>query len=349
MTDHPSTRFAHVLADVLESWGAHLAEMLLSPRSQFSIGAIAIVLGIAVAATLSGRRAKRDVRLKVLGRALFPRRLIRSASGRTDIGFFIFNVLPAPLLVGWALFSSAIIEEHARSLLLSTFGARESAALPFSLGMVAMTLAGYLAYEFGYWLDHYLKHRVPFLWAFHKVHHSAESLSPLTNFRVHPIDTIIFYNIAALAIGSTEAFVNFLLGHQTPAFTIWGSNILILAGGILLTHLQHSHIWISFTGWLGRLLLSPAHHQIHHSTNPVHFNRNFGSTLALFDLLFGTLHMPSKRREKLTFGVEGLGYDPHSATGGLLMPLVDAWAEIRRGQKGSLSGAQPQYRTSPEG
>ena len=193
----------------------------------------------------------------------------------------------------------------------------------------AMTLAGYLAYEFGYWLDHYLKHKVPFFWAFHKVHHSADSLSPLTNFRVHPIDSIVFYNIVALLLGSTEALVNHAFGHPTAPFNIWGRNILLLAGAILLTHLQHTHLWLSFTGRIGKLILSPAHHQIHHSMNPAHYDRNFGSTLAVWDLLFGTLYVPSKRREKLSFGVEGLGYDPHTAKGGLLMPLTDAWVEIR--------------------
>ena len=45
----------------------------------------------------------------------------------------------------------------------------------------------FLAYELGYWLNHYLSHRIAFLWEFHKVHHSATVLTPLTNFRVHPI------------------------------------------------------------------------------------------------------------------------------------------------------------------
>ena len=58
-------------------------------------------------------------------------------------------------------------------------------------------------------------------------------------------------------------------------------------------HLQHSQVWIAFTGWLGRLFMSPAHHQIHHSSNPAHFNKNLGSCLALWDWMFGTLHVPS--------------------------------------------------------
>ena len=55
-----------------------------------------------------------------------------------------------------------------------------------------MTVTLFLAYELGYWLNHYVPHRVPFLWEFHKVHHSATVLTPLTNFRVHPVYMCIF-------------------------------------------------------------------------------------------------------------------------------------------------------------
>jgi hypothetical protein len=116
---------------------------------------------------------------------------------------------------------------------------------------------------------------------------------------------------------------------------------LLLIAGASLTHLQHTHLWISFSGRMGRLLLSPAHHQIHHSTRPIHFNRNFGSTIALWDALFGTLHVPAKKREKLTFGVDGLGYDPHSAKGGMLMPIADAWGELRVAAVGLAARLRP--------
>jgi sterol desaturase/sphingolipid hydroxylase (fatty acid hydroxylase superfamily) len=147
---------------------------------------------------------------------------------------------------------------------------------------------------------------------------------------MHPVDSVIFFNIAAVILGSTQALISFGFGQSIAPFNIWGKNVLVLAGGVLLSHLQHTHLWVSFPGRLGRIILSPAHHQIHHSTNPDHFGRNFGSTLALWDRLFGTLHLPSKKRQLLRFGVDGLAYDPHSVTGGLLAPAADAWAEIRR-------------------
>src|SRR5207253_2446007 len=101
-------------------------------------------------------------------------------------------------------------------------------------------------------------------------------------------------------------------------------NLLFLLYVYLYGHLQHSHLWIPFTGVPGRLLISPAHHQIHHSTNPVHFDKNFGAGLALYDWLFGTLHMPSKERERLTFGVHD---DEHlkTMTASTVHPFILVW------------------------
>lgn len=329
MTGHDLTRLMGELATLSERLVMKLGALFLSPGSPYSIGALAIVFGIAIAATMAARRNRRNVPLRVLLRAVFPKRLLKSPSGRADVAWSVFNAMLATTFFGWAIFSSTVVEAHLRAVLIGGFGAREPSALPLSLCMAGMTVAAYVAYEFAYWLDHFLKHKIPLLWAFHKVHHSADSLSPLTNFRVHPIDSIIFFNIVAVLVGTAEASINFVLGRTIPLFAVSGTNLLVLATEIALTHLQHSHFWISFTGPLGRLVLSPAHHQIHHSTDRRHFDRNFGSTLAIWDRLFGTLHMPSKRREKLSFGLDGLGYDPHTAKGGLLMPLMDAWAEIR--------------------
>ncbi len=75
-------------------------------------------------------------------------------------------------------------------------------------------------------------------------------------------------------------------------------------------HLQHSHIWISCPGLAGRIFMSPAHHQIHHSADPIHFNRNFGSCLSVWDWVFGTLHQPAPRREAQSFGVDSFPRAP---------------------------------------
>ncbi len=68
-------------------------------------------------------------------------------------------------------------------------------------------------------------------------------------------------------------------------------------------HLRHSHLWITFQGVAGKLFQSPAHHQVHHSTDPRHFDKNLGFALAVWDWAFGTLHVPSRQREVSEYGV----------------------------------------------
>ncbi|MEG3153221.1 hypothetical protein U1769_25345, partial [Sphingomonas sp. ZT3P38] len=74
----------------------------------------------------------------------------------------------------------------------------------------------------------------------------------------------------------------------------------------------------------GRVLLGPAHHQIHHSMNPEHFNCNLGSTVALFDRMFGTFHLPEAKREKLRFGVDDREANPHGLRAALFAPFLPA-------------------------
>jgi sterol desaturase/sphingolipid hydroxylase (fatty acid hydroxylase superfamily) len=320
---------ADILNAVLAFVGHKLATIFLSPAS-FSLATLLSALAVATLFLAFAReRRSKQIKLKVLLRAIFPRRLLRSASSRADVGFFLFNSFLATTLFGWAILSYHLVSTTADGALVGAFGARPPTALSEGYCAGILTVALFLAYELGYWLDHYLSHKVPILWEFHKVHHSAEVLSPLTNFRVHPLDTLVFYNILALVMGGTGGLVNYWLGRATPYFTIANSNVLTLVFFFLIGHLQHSHFWIAFTGVWGRVFLSPAHHQIHHSANPIHFDKNLGSCLGIWDWLFGTLYVPGKTREKLSFGVEPKSPVAHTVRGGLIAPLCDAFSHIR--------------------
>jgi sterol desaturase/sphingolipid hydroxylase (fatty acid hydroxylase superfamily) len=273
-------------------------------------------------------RQHRHVRLKVLVRALFPRRIVFSRSTKADVGFFFLNSLLLTILLGWAVLSYHEVMSVVLKLLSAGFGTVQPTTLTaFEMSLI-LTVAMFVAAELGYYADHYLSHRVPFLWEFHKVHHAAEVLTPLTTFRVHPVDTLVYYNTLAITMGVTGGIVNHLFGQPATQFSIGNSNVIVLVFIYLLGHLQHSHFWIAFTGLWGRVLLSPAHHQIHHSTNPIHFNKNLGNSLGIFDWLFGTLHVPSAKREKLTFGVEPGPADPHTVTEGLIAPVGHAIAHL---------------------
>ena len=94
----------------------------------------------------------------------------------------------------------------------------------------------------------------------------------------------------------------------------------------IYVHLQHTQLWIPFTGWLGRVFMSPAHHQIHHSAIPAHFNKNMGSCLALWDWMFGTLYVPAAERENACIRRRAGPRDAHTIRGELIAPFGHAAA-----------------------
>ncbi|PZU59507.1 MAG: hypothetical protein DI547_05835 [Sphingobium sp.] len=320
--------------------GTNITDMLAAWAGP-ALAASAVLTALAIMVRFAVPRGRnRPARAKVLLRAILPNRMLRTASGRADIAWFLFGLLLPGSALGWALWSGEWFAARVLGHLHALFGAPAPMDAPVWLASGVMTLALFLAYEFAYWLNHYLSHRIGWLWEFHKVHHTAESLSLLTNFRVHPVDTIVFYNMAAAIGGTAMAVVDYGFGREVGGYMIRGANALTFLATILFSHLQHSHLWISFPGRAGRWLLSPAHHQIHHSAEERHHDRNFGATLAVFDRLFGTLHMPTARREKLRFGVDGIAYNPHGATGALLMPFVDVADRLTGGAPPAAAGRE---------
>ena len=307
-----------------------LSTLCFSLGSPFSFTSLGVALLVATG-FYAWKRLKRGrrVRLKTIWRALFPKRIVANPSSYTDLGYMFFNVFVFGIVFGWAILAYQAVTNGIIETLVTAFGQPSPSMLPALVTNGIVTLILFLAYELGYWFNHWLSHRVPVLWEFHKVHHSAEVLTPLTNFRVHPIYAWIFANILALSAAIANGFANYFFGNTAYQYALADTNIILVFFIHVYVHLQHSHVWISFTGLLGRVLVSPAHHQIHHSSNPKHFNRNYGSCLALWDWMFGTLYVPSKEPEKLSFGVEPDHFPAHTITGELIAPFIRAFALVR--------------------
>ncbi len=157
-------------------------------------------------------------------------------------------------------------------------------------------------------------------------------LTPVTNFRVHPVDALVHANITALMMGTANGVMHYAFGTTAYQYVIADSNLIFVLFVHAYVHLQHTHLWIPFRGMWGRIFLSPAHHQVHHSTNPAHFNKNLGSCLAVWDWLFGTLHVPARERERLTFGVDSESdqqRDVHAISWSLVLPFIGLWRLLR--------------------
>ena len=175
-------------------------------------------------------------------------------------------------------------------------------ALPVTTAsLLFFTLAFFVIDDFIRFFHHYCMHRFPWLWKFHSTHHSATTLTPITLYRTHPVESAIATVRNSLSLGMATGIFVFIFQSQLTMTTILGVNFFGFVFNLLGSNLRHSHIDFSF-GPLEKIFISPRQHQIHHSTNPEHFDRNFGVSLSIWDQLFKT-HTSGAKVKKLRFGL----------------------------------------------
>ena len=238
--------------DALRFSAAKISNELFSAGSIFSVYSLATTFLIAVGALAYQRKMRRGrVNLRAIARAIFDKQLLLSKSFAADVKLFVLSVVLMPVVVGALVLSTNGVATVVSAALRSSFGAFAPVSCCDLSIKLFSTAVLFLAYEIGYWVDHYLKHRIPFLWEFHKVHHTAEVLTPVTNFRNHPIDNIIFGYMLAMFIGAASGILAWVFGRTTESFTVDGKNILFIFFLWTIGHLQHSQFWIPFRGTSG--------------------------------------------------------------------------------------------------
>ncbi|MBV8838740.1 MAG: sterol desaturase family protein [Alphaproteobacteria bacterium] len=302
---------------------------LFSLANPFSVYSL---LGAALTAflwyVLTRRRTFRR-RVRAFARVAVSRRFWGHRSTLLDLKlFFVSNFVNAVGIV--SVFAISYAASAATGSLLGHLIAPAPPAAEASLAItLAMAVVYWVMFDLGYWFAHWLMHRIPVLWEFHKVHHSAEVLSPLTEWRQHPIELFLFPLCTGTTIGVLYGAAEHLFGVQRQGLSLFWINMLLLAYSMTLLHLRHSQVWIPVRGWLGYVIQSPAHHQIHHSTDPRHFNKNLGYGLSIWDWAFRTLYIP-EQREALQFGLGEESHEHDGVVSVLTLPFIKAGRLIRK-------------------
>jgi sterol desaturase/sphingolipid hydroxylase (fatty acid hydroxylase superfamily) len=161
------------------------------------------------------------------------------------------------------------------------------------LEILAMIFVPLFLHDAWFYWAHRIEHRVPALWAFHKLHHSDELMNTSTWARDHFLQSSWRAFFATFTLGM---IVDLDLAEAGKAALY--STMFLSA----LSLFYHSAIRVRLP-WLDRVLVTPQVHRIHHSTDPQHYNRNFADALPLFDIVFGTYRRPGREE----FPATGLG------------------------------------------
>jgi sterol desaturase/sphingolipid hydroxylase (fatty acid hydroxylase superfamily) len=192
---------------------------------------------------------------------------------RTDLIFMIVVQLALPPLVA-LLFAFALVEP-ARSLNLPV-----ALLWPHRWPIWSQAVLMVLAVDFmRYWL-HRAAHESDTLWRLHSVHHSVEQLYWLNTARFHPIEKALQMCLDSLP---------FLL-MKVDATVLALYYLAYASNGFF----QHCNIRLRY-GFLNYIVGSAETHRWHHSREPREANANYGNTVIVWDLLFGTWFLPADR------------------------------------------------------
>ncbi|MCR9264209.1 MAG: sterol desaturase family protein [Flavobacteriaceae bacterium] len=136
---------------------------------------------------------------------------------------------------------------------------------------------GYVVWELGSFIYHYFGHKVRLLWCLHSPHHAAETMNLSVNhahfFLEFPYADFIRTATCMLLGVDPKLFFSILLLDITYATFIHVGEHVLQKGRL---------------GFLGKLILTPSHHRVHHGRNPLYMDTNFCNLLNIWDRVFGT-------------------------------------------------------------
>ena len=235
------------------------------------------------------------------------------------------SVIRALLFAPWIASAYGIALGVVR-LSTTQFGPAHETGLGATEITLIYTVVLFVCSDFSRYALHRLCHEVPFLWQFHQVHHSAEVMTPLTLYRSHPVENLLFVLRGVVVTGLVTGVFFYHFGTQAVQYQLLGVNVFGLLFNIFGANLRHSQVWLSFGATVERVILSPAQHQIHHSDDPKHFGSNYGSCLALWDRMGGSFHA-AQGQEGVRFGLsqDESNHDPHRLGSALVGPFKACW------------------------
>ena len=203
-------------------------------------------------------------------------------------GFYMFFNFFLFSLIGYNAVSNVAVEVF--NDFLALFGITNLVAFQIASWPVwSQFLLLFVLADFIQWNVHRWLHYSPWLWEFHKVHHSVEQMGFAAHLRYHWMETIIYKSVQYIPLS--------MIGFGLDDFFI------LHLVTILIGHLNHANVKITY-GPLKYVLNNPVMHLWHHAREipAERTGVNYGISLSLWDYLFGTAYIPNQNaNEQLGF------------------------------------------------
>ncbi|MBC7898540.1 MAG: sterol desaturase family protein [Saprospiraceae bacterium] len=310
------------------SWDGFVDALTRGPKAFIALesktGMLYLFSGLIVALFVfwASRTQLREDQRGSFWKYVFPKSVYGHPSAIVDYKFVGFDLLIKfflyiPFVLGVSQVTYVLFSKLSIDLSFSAF-----TNMNYVARIALVTLVSAAVVDFSVFFSHFLAHKIPFLWPFHEIHHSAEVLTPVTVHRVHPVEELTNGLVAGVFTGLLAGTYASMSGGSVEPYALFGLNIISFVYYLSVYQLRHSHIWLSFGPILSYIIVSPAQHQIHHSIDKKHWNKNYGFTFAIWDWMFGALYVP-KEREEITFGVPDVEQSDFSTVRKLyLLPFV---------------------------
>jgi sterol desaturase/sphingolipid hydroxylase (fatty acid hydroxylase superfamily) len=204
--------------------------------------------------------------------ARLPSQPIFRPGWRTDLAHFAASHLLVQLTVLLTLAPAALFFAWAVRPGLQQAVQSQPLVLQFVEIVLVADLAEYAV--------HRAFHRVPWLWRFHEIHHSAQAMDWLASSRLHLVDIVVTRGLSFIPL--------YVLGFSAPA--VYAYLVFVSFHAVFI----HTNVRFRFRP-IERLLVTPRFHHWHHAAAPEAVDRNFAIHLPWLDRLFGTYYLPEGR------------------------------------------------------
>jgi sterol desaturase/sphingolipid hydroxylase (fatty acid hydroxylase superfamily) len=150
---------------------------------------------------------------------------------------------------------------------------------------------GYVVWEFAHFVYHYLGHKVRLFWCLHSTHHAPEKMNLSVTY-AHFILEAPYADFIRTSICMVCGVPPVMLFAIMFIDGTWGGFI----------HVGENFMKDARFGWLGKLILTPSHHRVHHARNPLYMDTNFCNLLNPWDRIFRT-YQPEVKEVEVEYGI----------------------------------------------